>query len=249
MNKLYYLFFGFFPFQIMAQLDAVVNTEAEVMPYFSGCEEFTENSEEKRHCSNVALVSYIAQNIRYPEQARIENVEGTVYASFIVNKDGKVSDPFILKDIGGGCAQSAVDVILNMPKWEPAYQDGNPVAIKLTIPIQFFMKEEEPDLSSKYKINWGNLKSETVTKNDLIENLDREVIIRDEYGEEVSISVLHFAYKRNRTFHEAKSTGRISDRMKKVVHKIKRGGDFAIKATIQVKGEMVDLMEVFKVKR
>ena len=234
----------------MAQLNAVVNTEAEVMPYFPGCDEFVQNSDEKRHCSNAGLVTYIAQNIRYPEQARAENIEGTVYASFIVNKDGKVSNPFILKDIGGGCAQSAVDVILNMPKWEPAYQDGNPVAIKLTIPIQFFMKEEEPDLSQNYKINWGNLNTEKVTKNELVENLNRTVIIRDQYGEEVSISVLHFAYKRNRTFLEAKSTGRITDSMRKVVvHKIKRGGDFAVKATIQANGKMIDLMEVYKIRK
>jgi len=74
---------------------------ADEMPYFSGCNEFESKSEEKRQCSNYNLVSFIASHLQYPEEAKKQGLEGTVILSFVITKEGKVHQPYVLKDIGG----------------------------------------------------------------------------------------------------------------------------------------------------
>jgi protein TonB len=83
------------------------------------------------------MMKYLKKNIRYPGQALAENITGTVYLSFIINTEGKVSQVKILKGIGGGCEEEAVRVVKSMPVWEPGKQNGNPVNVQLTLPVSF----------------------------------------------------------------------------------------------------------------
>ena len=117
---------------VLAQLGEI-KMEAEQMPYFSGCDDYENMSAEKRQCSNLALVTFISQSVEYPEAAKSSGLEGTVYVSFVVNKNGRISNGVILKDIGGNCGKEAIRVIENMPPWEPAYDNGFPVGVKLII--------------------------------------------------------------------------------------------------------------------
>lgn len=102
-----------------------VFTVTEQMPEYPGGEE--------------ALMKYLSENIKYPEKAKEMKIEGKVFVSFVVQKDGKVADVVVLKGIGGGCDEEAVRVVSAMPNWSPGYQKGKPVNVKYTLPISFVL--------------------------------------------------------------------------------------------------------------
>lgn len=74
--------------------------------------------------------------IEYPRKARLSNIEGTVYLQFVVNKQGEVVDPVVVRGIGGGCDEEALRVIKQM-KFKPGRQRGNPVSVRMGLPIVF----------------------------------------------------------------------------------------------------------------
>ena len=77
---------------------------------------------------------------RYPEIARRANVEGRVIVQFIVDENGEVSEPTILRGIGGGCDQEAIRVITEHAKFIPGRQRGRPVSVKMSLPIIFKLR-------------------------------------------------------------------------------------------------------------
>jgi periplasmic protein TonB len=83
------------------------------------------------------LMKYLAENIKYPALARENNIQGKVTLTFVVNKDGSISDVSVLRDVGGGCGKEAVRVVGNMPRWLPGEANGNPVKVRFTLPVQF----------------------------------------------------------------------------------------------------------------
>lgn len=83
------------------------------------------------------LLKYLAENIKYPPLARENNIQGSVALSFVIQKDGSVSDVSVLKDIGGGCGKEAVRVVNGMPKWSPGEANGHPVKVRYTLPVRF----------------------------------------------------------------------------------------------------------------
>ncbi|HNL39860.1 MAG TPA: energy transducer TonB, partial [Saprospiraceae bacterium] len=83
------------------------------------------------------LLKYLNQNIKYPPLARENNIQGVVALTFVVNKDGSVSDVKVVKDIGGGCGKEAVRVVENMPRWVPGEANGHPVKVRFTLPVRF----------------------------------------------------------------------------------------------------------------
>ena len=86
-----------------------------------------------------SLYAYIARNIKYPEAAKKEKIEGRVFVTFIVEKDGQVSSAKLLRDIGGGCGEEAIRVVKSMPKWKPGTQRGKPVRVQYHIPLHFIL--------------------------------------------------------------------------------------------------------------
>lgn len=95
----------------------------EVMPKFPG--------------GDSALYMYLCMNLSYPDVARENKIEGYVYLTFTVEKDGSISNILVLRDIGGGCGEAAVEVVKNMPRWEPGHQRGVAVRTQFTLPIHF----------------------------------------------------------------------------------------------------------------
>ncbi|MCC7244321.1 MAG: TonB family protein [Saprospiraceae bacterium] len=84
------------------------------------------------------LFKYLSENIKYPALARENNLQGRVTLTFVVNKDGRISDVTILKDpVGGGCGKEAVRVVGEMPRWVPGEANGNPVKVRYTLPVMF----------------------------------------------------------------------------------------------------------------
>ncbi len=90
---------------------------------------------------NDSLYAYIGRNIKYPETAKKEKIQGRVFVTFVIEKDGQVSSAKILRDIGGGCGEEAIRVVKNMPKWKPGTQRGNPVRVQFNLPIMFQLEK------------------------------------------------------------------------------------------------------------
>lgn len=84
-----------------------------------------------------ALYKYLRENIKYPQLARDNNITGKVYVTFVVERDGSIANPRVLKDIGGGCGQEAIRVVKSMPKWSPGKQRGKAVRVQFNLPVSF----------------------------------------------------------------------------------------------------------------
>ena len=84
-----------------------------------------------------ALLEYLKNNIKYPEACRDNNIQGRVIVSFIVEKDGSIVSPKILKSVHPQFDAEAVRVISGMPNWSPGIQRGEPCRVKYTIPVNF----------------------------------------------------------------------------------------------------------------
>jgi protein TonB len=83
------------------------------------------------------LMKFLAKNIEYPALAKENNIQGVVPLTFVVNKDGSVSEVTVLRDIGGGCGKEATRVVKSMPKWIPGEANGNAVKVRFTLPVRF----------------------------------------------------------------------------------------------------------------
>ena len=92
-----------------------------------------------------AMYQFIAANLQYPELAKENNIQGRVYISFVVEKDGTLSDYKIVHDIGGGCAAAAIEVVKKMPKWKPGEVEGKPVRVQYNLPVSFKLTDPEID--------------------------------------------------------------------------------------------------------
>ena len=87
-----------------------------------------------------ALYEYLGKNIQYPTIAKENNITGKVYITFVVEKDGSIANPRILRDIGGGCGQEAIRVVKAMPKWKPGKQRGKAVRVQFNLPVSFNLR-------------------------------------------------------------------------------------------------------------
>lgn len=96
-------------------LDGIV----EEMPHFPGGDQ--------------ALMDYLKKNMQYPD----EDVQGRVIVTFMVEKDGSISDAKVVKSLSEGADKEALRLINSMPKWHPGKQLGTPVNTKYTVPVIF----------------------------------------------------------------------------------------------------------------
>ena len=97
--------------------------KAEVMPEYPGGEQ--------------AMMKFVADNVKYPQDAIDKEISGRVLVSFVVEKDGSIGDVKVVKGIGGGCDEEAVRVVNAMPKWKPGMDKGKPVRVSYMMPITF----------------------------------------------------------------------------------------------------------------
>jgi len=85
---------------------------------------------------------YLSKSIKYPKLAQENNVQGKVFLSFIVEKDGALSDVQITRGLGSGTDEEAVRVISESPKWNPGLAEGKAVRVKYNINVNFTLRSE-----------------------------------------------------------------------------------------------------------
>jgi len=97
----------------------------EIMPQFPGGE--------------VARHKFLNDNLRYPAAARDARISGTVYVSFVVERDGSISEVHTVRGPGGGLNEEAERVVRMMPAWSPGIQSGRYVRVQFTMPVRFVL--------------------------------------------------------------------------------------------------------------
>ncbi len=98
----------------------------DVMPEFPGGEK--------------TLRLYIAQLVKYPVVAMENGIKGTVYVSFVVERDGNISGVKIIRGVDPSLDKEALRVVSMLPKWKPGMQQGRPVRVAYTVPISFVLQ-------------------------------------------------------------------------------------------------------------
>ncbi len=99
----------------------------EIMPEFPG--------------GITALYEYMANNLRYPVAAKEAGIQGRVFVSFVIEKDGSVTNVQVMRGIGGGCDEEAARVIQNLPRWRPGQMGTRPVRVSYSIPVFFKLQK------------------------------------------------------------------------------------------------------------
>ena len=121
--------------------------ETEIVPipistYQSGDEIFMVVEESPKYIGgDEARIKFLQNNIQYPEKAREVGISGTIIVTFVVEKDGSLTDIRILRGIGGGCDEEAVRVIKLMPNWNPGKQRGKAVRVQFNMPVKFTLED------------------------------------------------------------------------------------------------------------
>ena len=119
------------------KLEEEIFKVVEKMPLLEGCQD--------KECSDKKLIDFVVKNITYPIDARQNGIQGRVFVQFVVEKNGKLSDIKIARDIGGGCGDAAMAVVHKMNEeinWIPGNQGGEDVRVSYVLPITFKMAED-----------------------------------------------------------------------------------------------------------
>ncbi len=100
---------------------------------------------------DVKLYEFLAENLEYPEEARMKGISGIVYVSFIIEQDGSLTNATIIQDIGGGCGEEVLRVVNSMPKWSPGRQKGKAVRVQFNLPVKFTLEKNKKKKSPRKK--------------------------------------------------------------------------------------------------
>lgn len=91
----------------------------------------------------VEMMKYIAKNLKYPEEAFKNNIQGRVVVQFVVKATGEVGDVKVIRSIDPQLDQAAIDVVKSLPAFTPGKVGGKPVAVWYTLPVNFRLSSEE----------------------------------------------------------------------------------------------------------
>lgn len=91
-----------------------------------------------------AFVNYLKRKLVYPPQAKKEYLEGVVAVQFVVEKDGRITSPTVVRSLRADMDSAALTAIRNMPNWIPAREHGMRVRCKYSVPVQFKIERPKP---------------------------------------------------------------------------------------------------------
>lgn len=113
------------------------------------------------------LNEWLSQNVNYPKEAQDASIEGRVYVSFVVEKDGSITNVSIARSVHPLVDAEAVRVYSSMPKWAPALREGKAVRFSQTFPLTFKLQdpppteeEQQPEEQFTYQMYLDNLLKE-----------------------------------------------------------------------------------------
>lgn len=104
-------------------VEDIIHVSVEVMPEFPG--------------GTAALMKYLGSHIKYPTISQETGSQGKVIVQFVVDRDGTISNPEVVRGVDPHLDKEAIRVISSMPKWTPGVQNGKKVRVKYTVPVSF----------------------------------------------------------------------------------------------------------------
>jgi TonB family protein len=116
-------------------------TTCEVMPKYPGGE--------------AAFYAFMAKELRYPSEARDSWIEGKVWVTFILEKDGSVSHAQVTRPVHPLLDAEALRVVRSMSNWTPGYQRGKPVRVQFRLPVDFRINGDPPKRIRKRRAELG----------------------------------------------------------------------------------------------
>ena len=84
-----------------------------------------------------AMIAFLSSNMRYPDAAKKNGIHGRVIVSFVVDKDGSITETKVVRSVDPALDQEALRLVNSMPKWKPGTAEGKPVRVKYSIPFNF----------------------------------------------------------------------------------------------------------------
>ena len=128
MKQVLLFIFLFCTLGVSAQSNTTSRTErlfdvVEEMPMFPG--------------GNAALMDFLANNIKYPQVAEENGIQGRVVLTFTVEPDGSLTEVKVVRGVDIALDKEAIRVVKSMPKWIPGKQKGSAVRVKYTLPVTF----------------------------------------------------------------------------------------------------------------
>lgn len=108
-------------------IESQLFTTVDQLPYFG----------KDRRKSQTAMINFLSNNTIYPEEALKNNIQGTVYVNFVVEKDGSISNPKVIRGVNDLLDNEALKVVKMMPRWTPGKQKGKTVRVEFTMPVKF----------------------------------------------------------------------------------------------------------------
>ena len=130
MKKLILLILFILPAILMyAQIAPISFQNADVKPEYPGGQQ--------------ALLKYLAENTKYPEEAKENKIEGRVFVKFVIDHNGSVTNVGIAKKVDDLLDKEALRVVNSLPDWEPGKKDGQTVPVSYIVPLNFQLDNEE----------------------------------------------------------------------------------------------------------
>lgn len=106
------------------------------MPLFPGCP--TGGAfEERKRCADRKMLEFVYGNIQYPRTARERGIQGMAVIRFVVEKDGRVTEPFVIRGLDRSITAEIGRIVGLMPRWEPGLAYGEPVRVEFKLPVKF----------------------------------------------------------------------------------------------------------------
>lgn len=115
---------------------AEIEDASEMMPYMLQCKD-NPDRELRKACSDQVMMSVIYREVKYPPLARENNIQGRVVFSFVIEKDGSLSNIIALRGVSADIEAECRRVLALMPPWAPGTKGGRPVRVRFQLPIMF----------------------------------------------------------------------------------------------------------------
>lgn len=134
------LFFGLvlFATSLYAQSDAIAAIPSS--PYFTPKSDVVLYAPVSFPGGEEVLLQKVQNNLEYPDLAQNYGIEGMVVVRLSVDRDGLITDQQILSSLGYGCDEAAIVALQQLPKWQPALRNGQPVASIVNVPLRFRLR-------------------------------------------------------------------------------------------------------------
>lgn len=131
---------------VAADVESILNqaadsTKDEVVSVWQ--DEFFKVVEDMPQFTDGNIFDYLAQHVRYPEEAEKNDIGGMVYVQFVIDTTGKVVEPKVIKSVSPELDAEALRVVSEMPAWKPGMQRGKPVRVSFTLPVIFKLPTPE----------------------------------------------------------------------------------------------------------